>query len=1482
MKKLLLSTLLLLCSICGFAYDVKIAGYAPVGTYNGYPLFSLPNSGVITMEVTDGILDYYFDYINIDGKRINTGHFSSYSISMSSFPSGKISKLVLGFNTTSSSAICYINRDNFPSHQSTTLQIPATSPQHWESSRNDGATWTVLPNSASTKYTEADPERGKVLYRVLQGDGTYTDILTINYYDVVPSDILALPATSTKTVDESVTFTLDVEDDGYTYQWMHNGKEVKGATQNTYTISEIKAADAGTWHCVVSNPVTVVNSTNIELTVNKCAQTIDFPEIPAKTYGDEDFTLPEKTNKGQTIVYQSTNQNVATVSGNMVTIKGCGETTIVASQAGSNDYLAAATVTRTLTVNKRAQTITFEELPAKTYEDLPFTLSATSSEGLTVSYQSINTEVATIDGSTLTIVGAGTTEIIACQEGDATHYAAAPVTRTLTVNRRAQTITMGAFDPRVYGDAPIELNQYTDKNLEIVYTSDNEAVASVSGHTVTIKHPGMATITANQGGTKNYLPATEVKQVLTVQKAMQQITLGDIPNRIYGDDDTELPEKTDKGLAIAYTSDNEQVATIVRGHYVHIEGVGTANITATQAGDEYYSAVAAVTLPFTVSKAYQTITFPELPTCTYGTSPVTLQATTNSSATIRYESSDARVATIEGNVMTITGAGKCYVTAYADGDNNYYGATPVQRELTVQKAGQSLAFEAVADKVYGDAPFTLLATSNRSLPITYTSSAPSKVSISGSTATIKGAGTVTITAKQEGTSNYEPAEASITVVVNKAVLQAKADDQQREYGEENPALTITYAGFKNGDTKNDLESVPVARCSASTTSPVGTYDITIGEVSDNNYTLQYQTGTLTVTKAPLTVRPDDKSKVYGTQNPALTLSYSGFKNKETKSVMLNEPTLSTTAKVMSDAGTYPIVAEGGEARNYRLVYEKGVLTITKATLTIKLGNATREYGTENVYDITYTGFKGDDTESVIDAKPSVMTEATIGSDAGTYQMTLAGGYDNNYEFSFAYASSKYSTLTVTKAPLTVTADNKFYSAGSDDFPRLSMTFRGFRNGDTENDIEQWPNISCSATMDSPVGQYPITLSGGYDKNYSLTLVNGTLTITAEEKSNQTINFPELPTYVYGASPVTLTATTNSSATVRYESSDTRVATIKGNVMTITGAGKCYITAYADGDSKFYEATPVQRELTVQKASQSLTFEAVADKVYGDAPFTLLATSDRSLPVTYTSSVPSKVSVSGSTATIKGAGTVTITAKQEGTSNYEPAEASITVVVDKAVLQVRADDKQREYGEENPALTITYAGFKNGDTKSDLANAPVAYCSASKTSHAGTYDITINDVSDSNYALQCQAGTLTVTKAPLTVTADDKTYDIGSDEFPRLTMTFSGFKNADTEDSVEQWPSISCSATMDSPVGQYPITLSGGYDKNYFLNLKNGTLTIVQGNVGVGSIEADGERVAVYSLSGQFLRMVESTKPQDLKHLLQPGVYIIGGRKVLVK
>ena len=976
-----------------------------------------------------------------------------------------------------------------PSHQETILVISGV-PTRWESSRDGGITWKNI-DCTNTMYTETDPERGTVMYRILNEDGTYSEILTVTYYDVVPTEIVTSPAAATKTVDESTTFTLDVKDDGYSYQWMHDGVAIAGATASSYTIPVVKSADAGSYYCVVSNPVSTVNSTSVELTVNKCAQVITFPELEARVYGDADFALPAKTDKGLTINYQSSNTSVATVSGNVVKIKGVGETNIIATQAGDADYLEAAYVVRKLTVNKITQTINFGTLQAKTYEDMPFALPSSTDKGLAISYKSVNTDVATVSGNTVTIVGAGTTEIVASQDGDAYHYAATPVTRTLTVNRKAQTITFGALGTVTYGDAPIELNRYTDKNLEITYTSDNAEVATVSKNRLTILKPGVATIKATQAGTKNYLPAQTITRTLMVNKAPQTIEWYDMPAKNYGDADFTLPAKTDKGLTISYSSDNTSVAT-VSGNVVKIMGVGEANITATQSGNEYYKAAVSVTLPLTVAKSYQTIVFDALPTMTYGAAPRILTAKTNASTKVTYESSDESVATISGNKLTIVGAGTCYITAKAEGDKNYYGATPVQRELKVNKASQTISFATVTDKTYGDAPFALSAASNRDLAVSITSSSGSIISISGKTATIRGAGTVTLTAKQEGTRNYESATAQIKVIVNKAALIAEAVDAERLYGDANPKMKINYTGFQNGDSAEELDNKPVATCAANEKSNVGEYDITIGAVTDKNYTLTYRKGTLTIKKAPLTVIAEDATKIYGEKNPAFKVRYEGFKNKQTETELLNKPTLSTTAKTMSNVGSYPIVAEGAEARNYELTYQEGVLVINKAALTVKIEDVEREYGTEMGYTCLYSGFKGDDDTDVLDAMPTVVTEADVKSNVGTYEMVLDGGHDNNYEYHFVYNASK-GYITVTKAPLLITADNKTMEYLST-LPRFTMSYSGFRNGDTADDLDQWPAIMCEADASSLAGTYAIALSGGYDNNYEYTLQNGVLTI----------------------------------------------------------------------------------------------------------------------------------------------------------------------------------------------------------------------------------------------------------------------------------------------------------------------------------------------------------------------------------------------------
>jgi probable HAF family extracellular repeat protein len=167
-------------------------------------------------------------------------------------------------------------------------------------------------------------------------------------------------------------------------------------------------------------------------------------------------------------------------------------------------------------------------------------------------------------------------------------------------------------------------------------------------------------------------------------------------------------------------------------------------------------------------------------------------------------------------------------------------------------------------------------------------------------------------------------------------------------------------------------------------------------------------------------------------------------------------------------------------------------------------------------------------------------------------------------------------------------------------------------------------------------------------------------------------------------------------------------------------------------------------LTTNKEDQTITFGTLAAKTYGESPFTLTATATSGLPVTFTAGDPSVATVVGTTVTIIGAGTTTITASQAGNGTYNPAtDVPQTLTVDKKVLTVTAEDKTRDYGQANPAWTVTYSGFVLAQSESNLDVLPTATSPATPTSPAGSYDIIPAGGPDHNYAFIFQKGILTI-------------------------------------------------------------------------------------------------------------------------------------------
>ncbi len=155
--------------------------------------------------------------------------------------------------------------------------------------------------------------------------------------------------------------------------------------------------------------------------------------------------------------------------------------------------------------------------------------------------------------------------------------------------------------------------------------------------------------------------------------------------------------------------------------------------------------------------------------------------------------------------------------------------------------------------------------------------------------------------------------------------------------------------------------------------------------------------------------------------------------------------------------------------------------------------------------------------------------------------------------------------------------------------------------------------------------------------------------------NQTISFFPPATVKFGMG-FSANATASSGLPVAFASSNASVAKFVDGRIQIVGTGTTRITASQPGDMKWNAAASVVRSITVAKGNQKIVFANPGNKTFpNDAKFTLAATVNSKLPITFTSSNPSVLSIQGREATIRGPGEVTITAAQNGNRNWNPAQ-----------------------------------------------------------------------------------------------------------------------------------------------------------------------------------------------------------------------------------
>lgn len=409
-------------------------------------------------------------------------------------------------------------------------------------------------------------------------------------------------------------------------------------------------------------------------------------------------------------------------------------------------------------------------------------------------------------------------------------------------------------------------------------------------------------------------------------------------------------------------------------------------------------------------------------------------------------------------------------------------------------------------------------------------------------------------------------------------LVVTADNVSREYGDDNPEFTLSYSGFINNDNETIITNNPTIYTTATKTSNVGDYPIIITGGDAPNYELVHENGTLSITKAQLSGKVSDITKVYGSYNPTFNIEYYGLKNNESYPDWETAPSFQTNATQSSGVGKYEVSAHNGIPINYDLTeILSGILSIEPASLQIKADNNNKLYYSENP-NFTYTcdGFVNGDNESVLSSPPTLTTSATLSSNVGVYDINVSEVSSPNY--TITHTNGTFEIL-----PRTLIASVRNYERlYNEENPIFDVIYEGFVNGETPDILISHVIAQTDATQSSDAGIYEIELSGGYAENYEFSYKPGTLTINKIEQSisweqdlsNLNIGDQiELNAFATSGLPVTYTTDCDNSIAEIYMAGNKYYLDCKKSSVFI-------IYALQDGNENYYLSPKVTKNVKI--------------------------------------------------------------------------------------------------------------------------------------------------------------------------------------------------------------------------------------------------------------------------------------------------------------
>jgi hypothetical protein len=704
------------------------------------------------------------------------------------------------------------------------------------------------------------------------------------------------------------------------------------------------------------------------------------------------------------------------------------------------------------------------------------------------------------------------------------------------------------------------------------YTSSDPSVLTISGNVATFQNAGTIVITVVQPEYLNWTKSNYLSANYTVIPAA--ITFGgfSIPSPYYTTTGLYYipPPISNSTGSFSYTSTDTSVATISGGYYI-IQNIGNTVINATQAATRnYLTGYISTTLVIKpIIPVISGFSVPSPQTYAYGSTVNITPTTSTSPASLVYTSDTPTVATLNGNVISIIGSGTARITV-SQVKISVYDASSATATLVVNKAQPQMGPLLLTSQTYslgGTYSLTTPTTNNPEVSFNYTNDNTGVATISGTTVNIQTAGNTIITATQSQTANFLSGNVSALFTINKA----------------NPVFgtfTVTPQTYSLGGT--------YSLTPPTTNNPVGTFSYVSGNTS-----------VATVSGNTLLIQ--------GAGNSSITATQSSTKNFNSQSVSENLQVSKATPIIGNfSLSTLPYVSGATYKFPIPTTNSPGAFTFTSSNPVISSvsGNTNTLVNAGNVVMTatqaeTANFVSGNITANlVITSIPTVITNFTIPQTQFLYGGTITiQNPTTNSPAPFTYTSGNTTVATIVGNTISMLTSGTSqitayqppfgnYSLASattylvitlanPTIGNLSIPTQTYLLGGTYRLTD--PTSNSQGTFTYTSGNTTVATVSGNTVTYGNvgnTLITATQSSVAPYLSGSvtanlqiiptlpTLGTFSIPTKTYSTNgTVTITApTSNSTGGFSYTSSNTAIATLNANVITMQNIGTVTITA----------------------------------------------------------------------------------------------------------------------------------------------------------------------------------------------------------------------------------------------------------------------------------------------------------------------------------